>query len=76
MVNAVGAESCRKITRHPLVSQCRRQQRPPCLCRDEMEEVGGEVPVISRPGWPPTEFADAHYPHAIGLCVRATRLSA
>ena len=48
MVNVVGAESCRKITRHPLVGQCHRVQRPPCLYRDEMEEVGGEVPVISQ----------------------------
>ena len=50
MVNAVGAESCRKIIHHPSVGQCRRVQQPPCLYRDEMEEVGGEVPVISRPG--------------------------
>ena len=73
MVNVVGAESCRKITRHPLVGQCRRVQRPPCLCRDEMEEVGGEVLVISRPGWLPTGFAGAHYPPAIGSCVHTTR---
>ena len=73
MVNAVGAESCRKIILHPSVGQCRRVQRPPCLCLDEMEEVGGKVPVISRPGWPPTRFAGAHYPPAIGSRVRATR---
>ena len=73
MVNAVGAKSCRKITRHPPVGQCRRVQRPPCLCRDEMEEVGREVPVISRLGWPPTGFTGAHYPLAIGSRVRATR---
>ena len=33
MVNAVGTESCRKITHHPSVGQCRRVHRPPCLCR-------------------------------------------
>ena len=49
-----------------------RVQRPPCLCRDEMEEVGGEVPMISRPGWPPTGFAGAHYPLAFGSRVHAT----
>ena len=47
MVNAVGAESCRKITHHLPIGQCRRVQRPPYLYRDKMEEVGGEVPVIS-----------------------------
>ena len=73
MVNGVGAESCRKITHHPPVGQCRRVQRPFFLCRDEMEEVGGEVPVISRPGLPPVGFAGAHYLPAIGSRVRATR---
>ena len=73
MVNAMGAESCRKITSHLPISQCSQVQQPPCLFRDEMEEVGGEVPIISRPGWPPTEFADAHYPPAISSRVRATR---
>ena len=76
MVNGVGAESCRKITRHPLVGQCRRVQRPLCLYQDEMEEVGGEVLVISRAGWPPTIFAGAHYHPAIGSRVCATRPSA
>ena len=66
MVNVVGAESCRKIIRHPLVGQCRRVQRPPFLYRDEMEEVGGEVPVIYLPGKPPIGFAGARYPPAIG----------
>ena len=61
------------ITRHPSVGQCHRVQRPPCLCRDEMEKVGEDVPVISRPGWPPTGFACAHYPPAIGSRVLATR---
>ena len=73
MVNTIGAESCRKITRHPSVGQCRRVQRPPCLYRDKMEEVGGEVPEISRPGRPPTGFAGAHYPPTIGSHVHATR---
>ena len=73
MVNAVGVESCRKITRHPQVGPCRRVQRPPCLYREEMEEVGGEVPVISWPGRPPTGFVGARYPPAIGLRVRATQ---
>ena len=72
MVNVVGAESCRKITRHSPVGQCCRVQRPLCLCRDEIEKVGGEVPVISRPGWPSTGFIGAHYPLAIGSRVRAT----
>ena len=72
MVNAVGAGSYQKITRHPQVGPCRRVQRPPCLYRDEMEEVGGEVPVISRPGKPSTGFVGARYPPAIGLRVRAT----
>ena len=44
------AKSCQKITRHLPVGQCRQVQRPPYLCQDEMEEVGEEVPVISRPG--------------------------
>ena len=50
-MNAVGAESCRKTTRYPPVGQCRRVQRPPCLYRDKMEEVGGEVLVrfLARP---------------------------
>ena len=43
MVNAVGAESCQKIIRHPPVGQCRRVQRPLCLYRDEMDEVGGQA---------------------------------
>ena len=73
MVNVVGAESCLKITRHPPVGQCRRVQRPPCLYRDEMEEVGSDVPVISLPGWSPTEFAGARYPPTIGSRVRTTR---
>ena len=30
MVNIVGVESCRKITRHPPVGQCRRVQRYNC----------------------------------------------
>ena len=76
MVNVVGAESCRKITRHLPVVQCRRVQRPPCLCRDEQEDVGEEVPVISRPGWPSTGFAGAHYPPVIGSRFRVTRLPA
>ena len=33
--------------------------------------MGGEVPAISRPGWPSTRFAGAHYPPAIGFRVRA-----
>ena len=70
MVNVVGAESCRKITRHPPVGQYRRVQQPPCLYWDEMEEVGG---VISRPGWPPIGFAGARYPPVIGSRVRVTR---
>ena len=65
-----------KITRHPPIGQCYQVQWPLCLCRDEMVEVGGEVPVISRHGWPPTGFAGAHYPPVIGLGVRATRPSA
>ena len=73
MVNAMGAESCHKINRYPLVGQCRRVQQPPYLCRDEMEEVGREVPVISRPGCPPTGFTGSHYPSTIGSRVRATR---
>ena len=73
MVNVVGAESCRKIIRHPSVGQCRRVQRPPCIYRDEMEEVGREVPVTYRPGKPLTGFAGARYPPAIGSRVRATR---
>ena len=73
MVNVVGAESCRKIIRHPPVGQCRRVQWPPCLYRDEMEGVGGEVPVIYRSGRPPTGFAGACYPPVIGSGVRATR---
>ena len=76
MVNAMGAESCRKITRHPPVGQCRQVQRPPCLYQDEMDEVGGEVLVISRPGRPPTGFVGARYPLAIGSRVHATRPSA
>ena len=76
MVNAVGVESCQKITHHLPVGQCRRVQRPPFLCRDEIEEVGGEVPVISRPDWSPTGFTGAHYLPAIGSCVRTTRPSA
>ena len=72
MVNIVGAESCQKITRHSPVGQCRRVQRPPCLYRDEMEELGGEVPVISGLGRPPTRFAGARYPPAIGSRVRST----
>ena len=70
MVNAVGAESCWKITRHLPVGQCRRVQRPPCLYQDEMEEVGGKVPVISQPGRPPTGFVGARYPPAIGNRVK------
>ena len=73
MVNVMGAESCQKITRHPSVGQCRRVQRPPRLYQDAMEEVGGQVPVISRPGWPPTGFTGAHHPPAIGSRVRAIR---
>ena len=76
MVNAVGAESCRKIIHHPPVGQCPRVQRPPCLYRDEMEEVAEEVLVTYRPGRPPTRFAGARYPPAIGSRVRATRPSA
>ena len=74
MVNAMGAESYRKITHHPLVGQCLRVQWPPCLYRDEIEEVGGEVPVISLPGKPPTGFPGARYPPATIPRVRATRL--
>ena len=73
MVNVVGAESCRKLTRHPPVGQCRRAQWPPCFYRDEMEEVGGEVPMISRPGRPLIGFVGARYPPAIGSRVRATQ---
>ena len=72
MVNAVGAEICRKITRHPSVSQCHRVQRSPCLYRDEMKEVDEEVPVIFWPGWPLTGFVGAHYPPVIGR-VHATQ---
>ena len=72
MVNDVGVESCRKITCLPPVGQCRQVQWPLCLCLDEMEEVGEEVPMISRPGWPPTGFAGAHYPPTIGSRVHAT----
>ena len=73
MVNVVGAENYRKITRHPSVGSCRWVQRPPCLYRDEIEEVRGEVSVISRPGRPPTGFADTRYPPTIGSRVRVTR---
>ena len=73
MVNAVGAESCWKKTRHPPVGQCFRVQQPPCLCWDEMEEVGLEVPMVSRPGWPPTGFAGAYYPLVFGSRVLGTR---
>ena len=73
MVNTVGAESCQKIIRHPPVGQCRRVQRTSCLYRDEMEEVGEEVPLIYRPGRPPTGFVGARYPPTIGSLVRATR---
>ena len=41
-----------------------------------MEEVGGEVPMISWPGRPPTGFAGASYPPRIDSRVRATRPSA
>ena len=40
-----------------------------------MEEVVGEVPVISRPGRPPTGFAGARYPPNQSTCF-ATRLPA
>ena len=72
----MGAENCRKIAHHPPVGQCRPVWRPLCLCRDRKEEVGGEVPAISLPGWPPTGFTDAHFPPAIGSPVRAIRPSA
>ena len=35
--------------------------------------MDGEVPVISRPGWPPTKVTGAHYPPAIGSHVHTTR---
>ena len=73
MVNAVGAESCQKITYHSSISQYRRVQRPPFLYRDEMKEVGGEVPMISRLGRPPIGFVSARSPPAMGSRVRATR---
>ena len=38
--------------------------------------MGGEVPVITRPGQPPTRFAGAHFPPTIGSPVRAIRPSA
>ena len=38
-----------------------------------MEEVGGEVPVIYRPGRPLTGFVGTRYPPAIGSRVRATQ---
>ena len=57
----------------PPVGQCCQVQRPPCLYQDEIEEVGGEVPKISRPGKPLTGFVGACYPPTIGSCVRATR---
>ena len=25
--------------------------------------MGREVPAVARPGWPPTGFAGAHFPH-------------
>ena len=73
MVNVVGEESCRKIIHHQPVGQCHRVQRPSCLYRDEMEEVGGEVPVSYRLGRPPIEFTGTRYPPVIGSRVRATR---
>ena len=68
-----GAESYQKTIHHPPVGQCHRVQRPPYLYRDEMEEVGGEVPVTYRPGRPPIGFACSRYPPAISSCVRTTR---
>ena len=37
--------------------------------------MGGQAPAIARPGRPPTEFACAHFPPAIGSPVRAIRPS-
>ena len=75
-MNGVGAGNCQKIARHPPIGQLRLAQRPLCLCREGVEEVGREVPVISRPDWPPTGFAGAHFPPVIDSPVRAIRPSA
>ena len=34
---------------------------------------GGVAPVSARPSWPPSGFAGAHFPPAIGSPVRAIR---
>ena len=70
MVNVVGVEICQKIIHHPSVGQCRWVQQRPCLYLDEMEEVGGEVPVTYRLGKPPIGFIGARYPPVIGSLVR------
>ena len=57
--------------RHPPVDLYRSAQRALCLCQDENEGMGGEVPTVARPGQPPTEFACTHFLPATGSSVRA-----
>ena len=70
-VNGAGEGNCRRIAHRLSVDRYRPAQRPLCLCWDGKEEMGGEVPAIARPDWPPTGFAGAHFPPATDSPVRA-----
>ena len=76
MMNGAGTRSCRRIAHHRPVDRYHPAQRPLCLCRDEKEEMGGEVLEISRPGRPPTVFADAHFLPVTGSPIHAVRAPA
>ena len=71
MVNGAGAGNSWRIAHHLPVDRYRPAQRPLCLCQDRKEEMGGEVPAIAQPDWPPFGFVGSHFPPATGSPVRA-----
>ena len=76
MENGTGAGNCQRIAHHPPAGRCHPAQRPLCLYQDGKEEMGGEVPLITRSDRPPTGFVGAHFPPATGSPVRAIQPSA
>ena len=72
-MNGAGAVNCRRIIHHLPVDLHRQAQQLLYLCWYEQEEMGGEVPMIARPGRPLTRFAGANFLPTVDSPVRIVR---